>query len=627
MKNLTLLLFTLLFSNVLCAQSKTPLLEKTISIKLNNIKTDAALNLIGEKGGFTFSYNPLIIDINRTVNFNFSNKTIREILQQLFNGKIEGKVKGNHIILSKSKIPAPQSKKNEVFKVSGYIESSNGNKIPWASIYNKSSMSSTVTDEYGFYSIELPKELVDLSLYISKKEYEDTLIMLTDNSIRFLNVTLQKVNADTTSANNTEQLFKDAESTWHSFFMKPEDYANQENIKDTIYRKSQVSVIPFVGTNGRLSGNTINDYSLNIFGGYSLGNRKLELGGFFNVNKGDVGKCQIAGFVNAAGGNVKGFQAAGFVNAVNGNTENCQIAGFVNANGGDVKGFQAAGFVNAVNGNFNGCQMAGFVNAVNGNAGKCQMAGFVNANRRKFDGLQMAGFVNTNLDTATGVQIAGFVNYVHRKFTGTQVAGFVNVTIGEMKGSQIGTVNYADRITGAQVGFFNYTNSCTGIPVGFISFVKDGYHKIEISADELFYTNLAFRTGVNEFHNILTAGIRPSSNSLLWNFGYGVGSSIPLGKKVNLDIDITGSQIVEDDNIDKMNLLTKGYIGADVKLTKKMSLAFGGTVNAQITDADYVLYPDIFTNMKPHVFYTSSLDGERLNMKMWIGGKIGLRFL
>ena len=49
---------------------------------------------------------------------------------------------------------------------------------------------------------------------------------------------------------------------------------NVENIRDTLYREIQISLLPFVGTNGAMSGNVINDFSINMFGGYSLGSRR-----------------------------------------------------------------------------------------------------------------------------------------------------------------------------------------------------------------------------------------------------------------------------------------------------------------------------------------------------------------
>jgi len=130
------------------SQSKVPHLEKVISVKLNNLKTDAALNVIAEQGGFLFSYNPSLIDLNKTVNYTFTSKTVREILETLFNGKIEGKPRGVHVILVKTKLPPPQSKKDDIFKVSGYIKTTDGTRIPWVSLYSKSSLSSAVSDEY-----------------------------------------------------------------------------------------------------------------------------------------------------------------------------------------------------------------------------------------------------------------------------------------------------------------------------------------------------------------------------------------------------------------------------------------------------------------------------------------------
>ncbi len=607
-----LLLLLLTASISTYGQKKAPLLEKQITVALQNVKTDAALEQIAAKGAFTFSYNSSFIDLNRTINFTFTNKTIREILQTLFNGKIEGKEKGKYIILVKAKIPEPKSKQDEIFKISGYVESPSGEKIPWVSIYNKKSMNSTVSDNYGFYSIELPKELKDLTLNVSKKDYADTLISITENTTQFINISLTPVKIDSAPGFNIDHLYDQAEETSRSFFMKQEDVANKENIKDTLYRKTQISLIPFVGTNGRLSGNVINDYSFNIFGGYSMGNQQLEIAGIFNVNRGDVKKLQLAGYVNAVGGNIDG----------------CQMAGFVNADAGNVKGCQLAGFVNVVRKNVDGLQMSGFVNLTWGNLKGAQVAGFVNTVKGKSNAWQVSGFVNNAFDTCYGGQISGFINYAHKNFTGTQVSGFANIAMEDMKGTQVSTFNYARKFNGAQVGFFNYSKSCTGIPVGFISYVNDGYHQLELSTDELLFTHVAFRTGVTEFHNIITAGMRPTIyKNPIWTFGYGLGSSIVLGKKANLDIDLTSSQIIKKGDFSKLNLINRGYVGVDIKLAKKFSLAVGGTVNAQITEASYKLYPELFTDVQPNLFYNSTIDGERLDMRMWLGGKVALRFL
>jgi hypothetical protein len=623
------------FTQSVMAQVKSPLLEKRISIQISNVKTDAALNQIGAKGNFTFSYNSALIDANRTLNYEFKNRSVREIIQVLFNGKLEGKAKGNHIILTRVKVRQPEEKKPESFRVTGYIESSTGEKIPWASIYSRKTLNSAVSDEYGFYSLTLPTSITDLSLTISRKDFNDTIIQLSDNSTQFRNVVLSRVIKDTI---DEEKPFADAERTL-SLFLDQTDYANQENIKDTLYTSMQVSFLPFAGTNGRLSGNVINDYSLNVFGGYSLGNRKLELGGFFNINRGNVDGVQLAGFVNGTGGNVSGLQMAGFVNGVKGNVEGaqlagfvnaikgdagkCQLAGFVNAVNGNVKGFQGAGFVNTVRKKMSGVQLAGFVNLSIDSMVGAQIAGFVNTALGKCNAVQVAGFVNTAHDSASGAQVAGFVNYVRRSYRGNQVAGFVNVVHHDIKGSQTSLFNYARNVHGAQVGFLNIANSVTGIPAGIISYVREGYHQLEFSADESFYTNVAFRTGVASFHNILTAGMNPGSDT--WIFGYGLGTTMKAGQKWNFDIDLTCSQVVDEGRLEKLHLINRLYAGMEYRISPTVGIAFGPLLNASVTETRE-FYPQSDNALQPDSFYDTTLDAERLQLKLWTGGKVAIRF-
>jgi hypothetical protein len=591
-----LILVSILISAKSFSQSKTPLLERNISITINNTKMDDALNKIAQQGGFVFSYNPAVIDVNKSVSISVKNKSVREVLNQLFNGKMDYKTKGNYIILQKAKEQSVKPNvKEETFTISGYVTDENGEKLQWASVYNKKSLAAAITNEYGFYKINQNKTQTPVELTVSKQYYQDTVLKISNLNNQFLNVALTKFKTDTVKLVTNDSLFTSAELGAASIFVSAQNEANTANIRDTIYVKAQVGVFPFVGTNGKLSGNVINDYSFNLFGGYSMGNRKLEISTLFNIERSDVSGAQFAGLFNAVGGNVNGAQFSGFANTIK----------------GSVTGFQGTGFVNAAWGNLDGVQAAGYVNVLRG----------------KMHGAQLAGFVNTCIDTVRGFQGAGFVNYSNVYTKGVQLAGFVNVTINLVEGAQIGCVNYAKEVQGTQVGFFNYCKEIKGTPVGFLSYVKTGYHKFEISANEIFYTNLAFRSGVNHFHNIITAGIRPYDFAdPLWTFGYGVGTKFKLGKKVGLDIDIISNQVVQNANFDAINLINKGYVGLDVTMTKKFSLAFGVTVNGQLTEASYVSYPDIFTNYKPNIFYDHTYADSDLNLKMWMGASMALRF-
>jgi hypothetical protein len=159
--------------------------------------------------------------------------------------------------------------------------------------------------------------------------------------------------------------------------------------------------------------------------------------------------------------------------------------------------------------------------------------------------------------------------------------------------------------------------------------VWKGYHKIEISADEVFYTNIAFRTGVRQFYNIFTAGAKTATfkeNETSWIFGYGIGTAPRLSRKLFVNVDITSSQIVHGNSINALDLLNKVYVGFDYQAFRKLSVTFGATLNGLVRENSFDQYQPIFTDYQPDIFYTRNL-GPDHNLKMWLGAKVGLRFL
>ena len=94
------------------------------------------------------------------------------------------------------------------------------------------------------------------------------------------------------------------------------------------------------------------------------------------------------------------------------------------------------------------------------------------------------------------------MNVALHRSTGAQVSGLMNICGGDIYGAQIsGLLNFGTRVHGSQIGVFNFSDSVAGVPVGFLSFVRKGYHQLEISANESFPLNLALRTGVRQFYN------------------------------------------------------------------------------------------------------------------------------
>jgi hypothetical protein len=71
-------------------------------------------------------------------------------------------------------------------------------------------------------------------------------------------------------------------------------------------RPFQLSLVPGISTQGKMSGQVVNNFSFNLLGGYTGGTNGLEVGGLFNIDKKDVKYLQAAGLFNIAGGKTKG---------------------------------------------------------------------------------------------------------------------------------------------------------------------------------------------------------------------------------------------------------------------------------------------------------------------------------
>ena len=616
--------FLLLILGSFFVYSQAPLLERKISLSLNNERLDLSLKRIAAAGSFTFSYNPEILEADKIVNYNFIDKTIREILDEIFEGTVQYKARGKYIILTS----APSSSvKKEPAIVTGYVvDEATGERLKNVSIYDPVTLTSTVTDSYGYFEIKIEKPPADIILSVNRQEYSDTLVAVQSQH-RLLNIPIRinkekiAVLADSVS----EKIKRFWKKQVHSF-----RNINILNIDDTIYRTTQVSVVPFVGTNHKMSGHVINDYSFNIFGGYSLGVDKMEIGGLFNLVRGDMNGVQFAGLFNGVGGKMTGVQFAGVFNANRETTRGAQFAGVMNFNLSHAGEFSAAGVLNLNVHGTEGLQLAGVGNITAGVQKGPQLAGVFNISANATAPLQLAGVYNLSAGNMEGFQGAGVCNITGKNNKGTQLAGVFNFTGKEIRGAQIsGVLNYATKVKGTQIGLFNITDSIRGVPFGLMSLVWKGYHKIEISADEIFYTNVSFRTGVRQFYNIFTAGAKPSTykdDETLWTFGYGLGTAPKLSRKLFLNLDLTANQIVAGNSIEAVNLLNKIYVGFDYQAFRKMSLTFGATLNGHITKNSFDAYPPLFTDYQPDIFYTRDL-GSNHNMKMWMGAKVGLRFL
>jgi hypothetical protein len=602
-------------------QSQNFILERKININLSNQRLDAVLKNIESQGKFIFSYNTEILDIESLVTINEFNQSVKHVLNRLFGEKIKYIEKGNYIILQKAnettKLQAP---KKILYTVSGYIiDKKTDEKIPFASLYEQTTLDAAITDQYGFYQLELASgKQPSFKINVRKENYTDTLIIVRPLENSKVDIVISpieqilevdSISMDLENLSQEDFLKEIEENKLANFFLSVKQKFQSENIKQYFNKGWQVSLIPGLSTNGILNSNIINDYSFNLIGGYSGGVNKLELGGFINIDKTNVKGLQLAGFSNIVGGMVNGLQ----------------MAGFTNTNFKSFKGAQLAGFTNVITDTLTGAQFAGFTNVIKGYTTGLQAAGFCNVVTKSMNGVQLGGFANATLYDLNNTQVAGFANYA-RNTNGIQVAGFMNVTAKKMDGVQVaGFLNYATEMSGVQLGFINLSFKSDGVPIGFFSFVGNGFHKFETTANDITPINIDFKTGVKQFYNIFSVGYQPKPNNSIVSFGYGIGHEFTLSKKIGLDLEIVSNQVYKG-NWNYLNLWNKANLTLAWNITPHFGLVAGPNLNYTIVEKfQPQLSSEFANNFIPSNACNIQNNSREYKSSAWLGFNIGVR--
>jgi hypothetical protein len=622
MKRYILALFCLVFSVLAMGQSKTPLLERDINLNITNQPLSVAFDKIAAQTGVTFSYSPSLVNTNKIVSVKATNKSVREVLALMLDDNVAYKASGKYIILSKAETPGKK------VTVSGYVyDKTSGKKVPNTSVYDEKSMTSAVTNEYGYYELEVPKKEPTVKLNVKKNEFSDTSVSLIPIKNQLVEINIEQAPQVAPYVDSTKRNpFQEATDR---FFKNAQGFINTVNIKDTIYRRLQISFLPFMGTNHKLSANVINQVSLNVLGGYSLGTNGFEAGGIFNINRRSMQGFQAGGIFNIVGGSAKGFQSGGIFNTVGGSFKGFQAGGILNTVRDSVSGFQAAGIANYAGGNVDGFQTAGISNINADTVRGFTAAGMFNIAARQHSGVAAAGLFNYSHYHKNGAQIAGLFNHADNLYRTAQIAGLLNVSFRQSGTIQLaGLLNYATDVKGLQLALFNFSDTVsTGVPIGIASFVRKGVHQLEFSADELLFTHAAFRTGAQYFHNIFSIGISLNdTQSPLWMFGYGAGTSFKLSNRFKLDIDLSYNHLSKGSFNTNVNFLNKLYIGPEFAVAKWFKIAVGPTFNLFLSDSLQPDYAAVYSTLAPYSFSDYTATGNNLNIKWWVGGKAAIRF-
>lgn len=571
------------------------------------------MQLIEKQLRFHFSYKADIITLERKVNMDKSNRPLREILFVLFPVGIHWKEKGQYIILSKKK-----SEKDIV--VAGYIEDANGQSVKGATVYDARTLASANSNEFGYYEMRIERSEKPVQLEARKISYNDTLSPIIPSAGGLQNIVMSEK-----KKNNSDFSWKMMGDSLKAGFDSVRTdigiWTNQlfagrtelKNVSDTLHRNFQFSFVPFVGTNGQMSGHVINDVSMNLIGGYSLGTRAFEMAGLFNAVRGEVSGVQVAGLFNANGGDQDGVQLSGFANLSGGKQRGMQVAGFANISSGSAEGVRMAGFANMATERVDGLALAGFANISTKDSRGFAASGFANVAAGSLDGMQITGFANIVSGNSKGMQVAGFANITGRSHHGIQMAGFVNI---------------ADTVKGMQIGLINLSRSIKGIPIGFFSFSKTGYWGVDVGYHQAGWIELQWRTGVDAFYTIFSGGLHPSEfatdfNPMRWSMGYGVGTYLPFGKKARLAIELSAHHISEGRMFKNLSLDQRLLAALEINLSKQWMIYAGPQFHSYASEK---AVGGAYNYAQVGWMDISNWQTDKFLFENWLGWKVGLRF-
>ncbi len=603
MKNCTLFLLGCLVSGFLLAQSP---LNRVVSLHIAQQRLDQSLEILSNAGNFYFSYNSGIVRRDSLVSFTARNQPVREVLTQLFDNSFEFIESGNYIIIRKAPIRVTMVTKKAMvqdrfYAVDGYVyDERSGTGIEQATVYEKKQLTSALTNDEGRFRIRLKSSKASTAeLTFSKTFYEDATILIEPRHNQELTITLKPVDysdgavvvspddyllhatipvpPDTLIASRpTDTLPAKVERTGMGRFLLSSKQKMQSLNLGRFFttRPFQFSLVPGIGSHGKMGAQVINHFSLNAVGGYTAGTRGVEIGGVFNIDKKNVSFFQVAGVFNTVGGRVNGFQVAGVNNTVL----------------DSVSGFQVAGVNNMVKGPFRGFQVGGVYNHVTDS----------------LYGMQVGGVANFVRKTVNGLQVAGVLNFANRAVNGVQISG---------------VFNYTKKLRGVQIGLINIADSSDGYSIGLINVVVNGYHKLSYSVNELQDVHLGIKTGNRKLYSILNAGLRTGDSSKVYSFGYGIGSewtlnhrqTLLLNPELHFEYLYLGSWA-------KTNLLNKIKLLAGIRLHRLFTISAGPTFNIYYTNQTEHI--DGYRKPVPPPGYPIVSFGSRV--KGWLGWNVEL---
>lgn len=492
------------------------MLGKSVSLQFSGLSAVEALDKIAEKAACRFSYKSDILPAQERFSIVAVEMSVKQVLDELFQGRYHYSEKSSYIIIH------PGGERQ--FVVSGFVRNGRtGELLPNVTVYEDQILASAMTNEKGYFRLPIKnrRNLKSVSIIARKEAFTESYAALSAGRDHQLDISIVP---DTEIRLNDVWISnrKESGSAFARFLLSSRQKMQSLNIGDFLAsRPVQTSIVPGLGTHRLMGAQVVNHFSLNWVGGYTAGVNGAELGGAFNINRGDVRYFQAAGVFNSSNSSMSGFQSAGVFNWT----------------GDTAAGFQAAGVFNFVGGDMNGFQTAGILNQNRGVMRGFQSAGIANRNRSAAAGFQAAGLLNDNDSFFAGFQASGLYNY-QGVMRGVSIAGLAN-SADRLRGVQVsGLLNHARHARGLQLGLVNVADTMEGIGLGLINIYRNGYHTLALTFDEMAAINVAWLSGTKHWYTVLNIAAS-SKTSDIFHVDYGFGSRILFSRYLSLQTDLS----------------------------------------------------------------------------------------
>jgi hypothetical protein len=156
------------------AGAQTDVMTNRVSLKTENISKKELLDTLGQMLNIHFSYNPVSLNANDTIQADFEGELFGDILNKISTGtNLDYKVTGRQVIFFNQSSPGEKPDTPDMLTVNGLVlDQSEQKPIAYCNVSFKGLTIGTMTNMEGRFSLKIPRKLQTDTLVFSSLGYE-----------------------------------------------------------------------------------------------------------------------------------------------------------------------------------------------------------------------------------------------------------------------------------------------------------------------------------------------------------------------------------------------------------------------------------------------------------------------